>query len=84
VDKRYVNHPAHRVTIDASEECYTIDGEILLADGPRFELQLGPQLQLATLPGPLLRRLLPSSALRRKVAPVAAAAPVEPQPLPKD
>ena len=85
VDKRYVNHPARKVTIETPEQYYTIDGEVLLADGPRFELALGPQLQLATLPGPLLRRLLPSGArLRRKPLRAPAVAPPTPRPLPKD
>ncbi|MBI5481936.1 MAG: hypothetical protein HY906_23985 [Deltaproteobacteria bacterium] len=85
VDERYVNHPARHVVVETTEQWYTIDGEVLPAEGPRFELALGPQLQLATLPGPLLRRLLPSGArLRRKLAHAPAATPPAPRPLPKD
>jgi diacylglycerol kinase family enzyme len=84
VDKRYVNHPARQVVIETPEECYTIDGEVILADGPRFELALGPQLQLATLPGPLLRRLLPDGARIRRGWARFDRTPTPPQPLPKD
>jgi diacylglycerol kinase family enzyme len=85
VDERYVNHPAHAVVVETPEECYTIDGEVLLSEGSRFELALGPQIQLATLPGPLLRRLLPGGArLHRRSWRVPSRAKAAPQPLPPD
>jgi diacylglycerol kinase family enzyme len=85
VDGRYLNHPARHVVVETPEEWYTIDGEVLPARGPRFEVKLGPPLQLATLPGPLLRRLLPAGArLRRKSGHVAATVQPTPRPLPKD
>jgi diacylglycerol kinase family enzyme len=85
VDERYVNHPARHVVVETPEEFYTIDGEVLPAEGSRFELSLGPPLQLATLPGPLLSRLLPSGArLRRKPPRAPAAQPATPRPLAKD
>jgi hypothetical protein len=82
-DQRYVNHPARHVVVETPEKWFTIDGEILVADGPRFELALGPQLQLATLPGPLLRRVLPNGARLRRSW-LRAATPPAPQPLPRN
>ena len=85
VDERYVNRPARQVVVETSEDWYTIDGEVLPSEGPRFELALGPPLQLATLPGPLLRRLLPGGArLRRKWGRAPAATQPTIRPLPKD
>ena len=51
-------HPAREVVIETTEPCYTIDGEVFPTREQRFELRLGPPLQVATLAGPLLRRLL--------------------------
>lgn len=90
VDPRYVNRPAHEVVVETDEDCYTIDGEVFAAVDRRFEFRLGPQLQLATLPGPLLRRLLPVDphvprhAPTRRTNNVTAAPPLNGTAAPRD
>jgi diacylglycerol kinase family enzyme len=76
VDPRYVNRPAREVVIETSEKAYAVDGEILPAASPRFELRLGPPLHLATLAGPLMRRLLQTDRPRH----VQFTAPAAPEP----
>ncbi len=48
-DPRYVNDPARHVTLETAEPHFTIDGEIFPSTDSRFELRLGPSLQLAIL-----------------------------------
>jgi hypothetical protein len=48
-DPRYVNHPARTLVLETDERHYTIDGEVLPSRGGRFEVGLGPPLQVATL-----------------------------------
>jgi hypothetical protein len=55
-DPRYRNKPAREVTIETSESHYTIDGEVVPSAGTRFDVGLGPSLNLATL-GAKRRRL---------------------------
>jgi diacylglycerol kinase family enzyme len=48
-DPRYVNQTIHHLVLDTAEPHYTLDGEVLTSLDQRFEVQLGPKLQLATL-----------------------------------
>jgi hypothetical protein len=58
-DPRYVNHPAHELVVETDEPSYTIDGEVLERGDRRFEVRLGPLLQIATLRAPR-RRVVPA------------------------
>jgi diacylglycerol kinase family enzyme len=48
-DPRYVNRPARHLVMETDEPRYTIDGEVLTSLDRRFDLRLGPTVQLATL-----------------------------------
>lgn len=66
VDARYVNHPARTVVIETPEELFTLDGEVFRCADARFELRLGPSVLVATLAGPLIRRLVPTDLRDRR------------------
>jgi hypothetical protein len=56
VDPRYVNRPAHAVTVKTDESHYTIDGELLPLVSGTVRVSLGPVLQVAVLTPRSLRR----------------------------
>jgi hypothetical protein len=49
VDPRYINRAARTLLVDTPEAHFTIDGEVFASAGRRFEVSLGPPLNLATL-----------------------------------
>jgi diacylglycerol kinase family enzyme len=58
-DPRYVNCTAKRLFVEATDEVYTVDGEIHPLKGHTVEVSLGPLVRLAVAPagglGPVLR-----------------------------
>ncbi len=52
-DRRYVNRTGRALCVSSEEQLYTIDGEILVANEGRLDVQLGPTIKLAvTRAGP--------------------------------
>jgi diacylglycerol kinase family enzyme len=49
-DPRYVNGTAKRLSVEATDEAYTVDGEILPLKGRAVEVSLGPPVRLALAP----------------------------------
>lgn len=49
-DPRYINRTASRVEIRTEEPIYTVDGEILEADGGLITVSVGPRVRLAVGP----------------------------------
>ncbi|MBI4955813.1 MAG: hypothetical protein HY908_27590 [Myxococcales bacterium] len=48
-DPRYVNRSTRNLVVETSESHFTIDGEVFPSTDRRFEVNLGPTLNLATL-----------------------------------
>jgi len=48
-DPRYINHPARELSLETSENHFTIDGELIPSIDRRIDVRLGPAVHLATL-----------------------------------
>ena len=57
-DPRYVNRPAAHLRIRTDETLYTVDGELLHAEGGEIHVHLGPVIKLAFNPAASLRNVV--------------------------
>ena len=68
-DPRYVNGTAKRLSVEAADEVYTVDGEILPLKGRAVEVSLGPPVRLALAPDASLGSILRLAVHMRRFIP---------------
>jgi diacylglycerol kinase family enzyme len=68
-DPRYVNGTAKRLSVEATDEAYTVDGEILPLKGRAVEVSLGPPVRLALAPDVGLGSVLRLAASLKRLVP---------------
>jgi diacylglycerol kinase family enzyme len=68
-DPRYVNGTAKRLSVEATDKVYTVDGEILPLKGRAVEVSLGPPVRLALAPDASLGSILRLAVHMRRFIP---------------
>ena len=68
-DPRYVNRSAKRLSVEATDEVYTVDGEVLPLKGHAVKVSLGPLVRLAVAPDAGLGSVLRLATRVRRFVP---------------